>query len=71
MPHAILREMAHLQWLTPRPDASPAAVADWYERKAALFEHIAADSPAQRVEALRQARLAHQHAHSLIKGTAA
>lgn len=71
MSHQILREIGRLQRCAPRPDAPAEVVAAWYERKAVLFEHIAADGDARPSDALRQARLAHQHAVQLLNRTTA
>lgn len=67
----VLRELVALWLSRPTPDAAPAVVAAWYERKSALLEHIAIDGGPDAHEARRQALLAHRHAQQLADGTAA
>lgn len=71
MPHQILRELGALLRSRPALTAPPVTVAAWYERKAELFEHIAADGGPDATNASRQAELAHEHARSLARGAAA
>lgn len=59
-----LQEMGALHLSRPAPHASAAEVADWYERKAALLEHLAAESAAQ---ARSLAAAAHRHAARLLR----
>ncbi|MGH3468909.1 MAG: hypothetical protein ACRDQF_14405 [Thermocrispum sp.] len=68
MSYPILREMGEVLRTAPRANASAAEVAAWYERKAVLWEHIAADEASERHAALAQARLAHQHSEALLSG---
>lgn len=65
-----LREMGLVMRAVPRPDASAAEVADWYERKAELWEHLAADGGEEAAMALERARVAHQHALAVLRGAA-
>lgn len=60
-----LREMGALLRAVPGPDATDAEVAEWYERKAALFEHIAEEPGADVATVRRFARQAHEHADAL------
>jgi hypothetical protein len=60
-----LEEMGELVRSRPGLDASPAVVAGWYERKAALLGHIATETGGD-IESLRLSRLAHTHAVSLL-----
>ena len=50
----------------PGPSASASEIAHWYERKANMLEHIAAEGGAGRQIALRQAEAAHRHATELL-----
>lgn len=71
MSHQILREIARLQLARPAVNAAPAVVAAWYELKAELLEHLVADGDLPASEALRLARIAHDHATDLLRGAAA
>ncbi|GAB3473970.1 hypothetical protein [Amycolatopsis cihanbeyliensis] len=66
MNYHILREFGELILNRPCLGAPPAEVAAWYERKADLFECIAAAEGHDPVGALRQARLARRHASRLV-----
>lgn len=67
----VLREFGELMFARPGLDASPATIAAWYERKAALFERIAADGAAEPDEARKQAQLARRRAEMLTHQQAA
>lgn len=54
----VLRELGALAAARPGVDAAPEVVAAWYERKAALLEHIAADGQADALVTRRWARQA-------------
>ncbi|WP_216214582.1 hypothetical protein [Amycolatopsis aidingensis] len=66
MNYHILREFGELTLNRPCLDAPPTVVAAWYERKADLFECIAAAEGHDSAGALRQARLARRHAFLLV-----
>lgn len=63
MSASTLREMTHLHLSRPAADAPAAVVAAWYERKAALLEHLAAEGT---TGARGWAIEAHQHATRLL-----
>jgi hypothetical protein len=62
----LLEELGHLSRSMPGPSASASEIAHWYERKAHMLEHIAAEGGAGRQAALRQAEAAHRHATELL-----
>jgi hypothetical protein len=61
-----MEEMGRLIRSVPGPRASATQVAHWYELKANLLEHLAAEDEAHRPIALRQAAAAHRHASELF-----
>lgn len=64
----VLSELQDLQWSRPAVDASDREVAAWYERKATVLEHLAAEG----ASAVRgMAAVAHQHAARLLAGAGA
>jgi len=63
MTGSTLREMTRLHLSRPAADAPVAVVAAWYERKAVLLEHLAAEHAHG---AARLAVQAHQHATRLM-----
>lgn len=62
----VMEEMGRLIRNAPGPDATVAEVAHWYELKANMLEHIAAEDGARRQVVLRQAEAAHRHATQLL-----
>lgn len=60
-----LREMTRLHATRPAVDAPAGVVAAWYERKAVLLEHLAAEGT---TGARRLAVEAHQHAARVLAG---
>jgi hypothetical protein len=62
----LLEELGHLSRSMPGPSASASEIAHWYERKANMLEHIAAEGGSGRQIALRQAEAAHRHATELL-----
>ncbi len=62
----VLEEMGLVMRSVPGPRASVEDVARWYERKAHLLEHIAADGAADVRGTLRQADAAHRRAMDLL-----
>jgi len=71
MSYRILREFGELLFTQPGLHSSPAAVAAWYLRKAALFEVIAEDGGLDADDARYQAELAHRRALRLMEDRAA
>lgn len=65
---SVLEEMGEVMRAIPGPRASVEDVARWYERKAHLLEHIAADGAADVSRTLRQADAAHRRAMNLLAG---
>lgn len=63
-----LRELGALHLSRPTATASNTEVAAWYERKATVLEHLAAEGAAQ---ARAMAAAAHAHAASLLAGVGA
>lgn len=63
-----LAELCELHRCRPSVEASPVEVAAWYERKARVFEHLAAQGS---TTAAMQAEAAHRHAAALVEGVAA
>lgn len=67
-----LIEMTTLDLHRPAPDASPETVAAWYEAKARLHEHIAAEGGPDSAQESAWAVAAHEHARRLwLTGTVA
>jgi hypothetical protein len=63
-----LAELGALHLSRPAVDAPPVVVAAWYERKAAVLDHLAVQgTPA----AHEQAVTAHRHAVALLREVAA
>lgn len=62
MTSSTLQEMTRLHLSRPESDAPTVVVAAWYERKAVLLEHLAAEDS----HARRLAVEAHQHAARLL-----
>jgi hypothetical protein len=62
----IMEEMGRLIRSVPGPRASATQVAQWYELKAHMLEHLAEEDEAGRNTALRQAEAAHRHALALL-----
>ncbi|HEX5403277.1 MAG TPA: hypothetical protein VFX16_13345 [Pseudonocardiaceae bacterium] len=65
MTMTVLEEMTKVMLAVPGPQASDADVAAWYELKAHLLEHIAAEGGPDAEENLRQAALAHRRSAEL------
>lgn len=63
-----LAELGELHRSRPGAEAGPIEVAAWYERKAQVFEHLAAQG--SRTAAVH-AEIAHRHAAELAEGVAA
>jgi hypothetical protein len=61
----VLEEMGMVIRSVPRADATDAEIAQWYERKAALLQRIAADDPTYADNARHQAEAASRHAAAL------
>lgn len=61
--HNVLSEMGRLHLTRPAADAAPVVLAGWYERKAAMLEHLTAAGVAGVAE---QATRAHEHAAQLL-----
>ncbi len=66
----IMEEIGRLIRSAPGPRASATQLADWYELKAHMLEHLAEEDEAERPTALRQAEAAHQHATTLLANCA-
>lgn len=64
-----LIELGRLHWTRPAADAAAPAVARWYEAKAAVHEHLAAECTdlTDRSRELAHARRARVHAQSLLR----
>ena len=62
----VMEEMGRLIRSAPGPRASATQLADWYESKAHMLEHLAEEDEAGRYTALRQAEAAHRHAMALL-----
>jgi hypothetical protein len=65
MTMTVLQEMTRVMLALPGPNASDDDVAAWYELKAHLLEHIAAEGGPDTDENARQAELAHSRAAAL------
>jgi hypothetical protein len=61
----VLIEMTALDMNRPAPDATSEIVAAWYEAKALLHEHIAAEGGSDAAQQSAWAMAAHQHARRL------
>jgi hypothetical protein len=61
----VLEEMTRVMLSVPGPNASDDEVAAWYELKAHLLEHIAAEGGPDTAETIRQAELAHRRSARL------
>ncbi|MFI5558984.1 hypothetical protein ACIA2T_06860 [Amycolatopsis japonica] len=59
----VLADLGALHLTRPAADAPVASIAAWYERKAAVLEHLAATGAAGAAE---QADQAHRHAAQLL-----
>lgn len=62
----VMEEMGCLIRSVPGPRASAIQVAQWYELKAHMLEHLAEEDETGRHTALRQAAAAHRHATALL-----
>ncbi|MEJ3655431.1 hypothetical protein WEH80_36825 [Actinomycetes bacterium KLBMP 9759] len=71
MSDGALRRFGELILLRPGRQAPPAVVAEWYRRKAELFEDIAAHGGPEADEASRLAAAARRHAERLLSDSAA
>jgi hypothetical protein len=65
MAMTVLQEMTKVMLAVPGADASDAEVAAWYELKARLLEHIAAEGGRGTAEVARQAALARRRSVEL------
>lgn len=65
MTMTVLAEMTRTMLAVPGPDATDDDVADWYELKAHLLEHIAAEGGADIEQTRRQAEAAHRRSARL------
>lgn len=63
---SVLVEMGQLSRSVPGVGASPVVVAAWYESKAVLFEHVAAEGGLDAAKAAVIAEHAHRHAARLL-----
>lgn len=63
---SVLEEMTALMLAVPGPAAPDVEVAAWYEDKAHLLEHIAAEGGKDAEFARGQALIAHRHAARLL-----
>ena len=66
----VMEEMGRLIRSMPGPRASATQMAQWYELKAHMLEHLADEDEGGRRTALRQAEAAHRHATALLAGSA-
>jgi hypothetical protein len=65
MTMTVLEEMTKVMLAVPGPNASDDDVAAWYELKAHLLEHIAAEGGPDKDENTRQAQLARRRSAEL------
>lgn len=65
MTMTVLEEMTKVMLSVPGPNASDDEVAAWYELKAHLLEHIAAEEAVDTEETRQQAELAHRRSAEL------
>lgn len=65
MTMTVLEEMTKVMLAVPGPNASDDDVAAWYELKAHLLEHIAAEGGPDKDENIRQAEVARRRAVEL------
>lgn len=65
MARTVLEEMTTVMLAVPGPGASDEEVAAWYELKAHLLEHIAAEGGPDTEETAHQAELAHRRSRRL------
>lgn len=65
MSMTMLEEITKVMLAVPSAHASPEEIAAWYELKAGLLEHIAAEGGQETAEAHRQAELAHRRSAEL------
>jgi hypothetical protein len=63
----VLIEMTALDMHRPAPDATPDVVAAWYEAKARLHEHIAAEGGSDAAQQSAWAVAAHERARRLLR----
>ncbi|TWP51717.1 hypothetical protein FKR81_12680 [Lentzea tibetensis] len=62
----VLVELGEVLRSAPGMNAPAEAVAAWYERKAVLFEHVAAEGGPDASSATTLAQQAHRHAFELL-----
>ena len=63
----VLEEMGHVMRTAPGPAAGAREVADWYDRKARLLDHLASSSPAEEAAHMHAlADMAREHAAELL-----
>lgn len=70
MARTVLEEMTTVLLAVPGPGASDEEVAAWYELKAHLLEHIAAEGGPDTEETAHQAELAHRRSRRLREASA-
>jgi hypothetical protein len=70
MARTVLEEMTTVLLAVPRTGATDEEVAAWYELKARLLEHIAAEGGPDTEETAYQAELAHRRSQRLLAACA-
>jgi hypothetical protein len=71
MTTTVLAEMTRIMLAVPGPDATGDEVAAWYDLKAQLLEHIAAEGGPDAEQTRRQAEAAHRRSAGLRQCRAA